>query len=356
MTKMRPLACRIFLSLSLLACSEWFICGDIKSQTLSNPTVATPDRESLIRQSILQIHQEKYDSVLANCAILREQYPDDPAGYLIPADVYQTIMSDYRVRIFEAEFDSLIELTIKMVRKSLKTDATPDNYFIWGVAEGYRSFHRFRRGEWLSAINSARTCIKSLRFANKLDTSFVDPLLGLALFEYGKSKALSLGLDLFSKKRKKAITMLKRTEKDGRYVSTSASYALQLIYYETGQFGPALELNDKLSQEFPTNPVGLYNRALLFEKMDRLADAIDIWKKLISRIEAFEQPSNNYLAECHYHLADLYRKLGQTNSATEELAKAEKYAGLYRRDQEMDGPYTNFKDIRKAINRARKDL
>ena len=353
--KSRPFP-KLFLSFFLLVCSQSILCVSARSQGTDDPIRALPDRASLVRQSISHLHQEKYDSVFANSVLLREHYPNHPSGYLIAADAYQSLMRDYRVRRYEAEFDSLIGLTVKIERDLLRSQPNAEDYFILGAAEGYRGFHLFRRGQWLKAISSARTSIKSLQYAFELDSNFVDPLLGLAFFEYGQSKALGLGLDLFASKRQKAITMLKRVEKNGRYLSMNAAYALQLIYYESGEFDLALQMNNRLYQEFPTNLSSLYNRALLLEKNRHYQGAKNIWQELISRIEDFVQPSNNYQAECHYHLAAIHQILSSNKLALKELDLAERYEKLYDPDEEMDGPYVRFKEIRKGIERIRKKL
>jgi len=60
-----------------------------------------PRRVSLIQHSLEQLHLEQFDSALAVCAELRHCWPQDPAGYLLAAGVYQTMMRDYRVSLFE---------------------------------------------------------------------------------------------------------------------------------------------------------------------------------------------------------------------------------------------------------------
>ncbi len=324
---------------------------NLKSQTPLKPANPFWDKEALIKQSIEQLNREVVDSVLINSAFLRKQCPADPNGYFLAADVYQTIMRDYRVRRYESKFDSLINLAVKTARKALKTQRTAENYFILGAAEGYRCIHWFCRGKYQKVFSSAITCIKSLRLANKMKPEFVDPLLGLALYEYGQSKVIPL---LLKSKRKNAILIMKRVQQEVRYVSINAMYALMMIYYETYEFNKAWQLNEQLFLKYPRNPVCLYNRALLLEKLERYSEAILIWKNLISHIEMFVQQSNNYLAECHFHVAQIYQGMGEPEMAIQELELAEMYVKLYQPEQEMDGPYTNFKDTRKAIQHARK--
>jgi tetratricopeptide (TPR) repeat protein len=265
------------------------------------------------------------------------------------------MMRNYRVRTFETQFDSLIDLTVVVAKNALKSSPTAEHHFILGAAEGYRCLHQFRQGECLKATNGAMTSVKTLRLAAEVQPGYVDPLFGLALYEYGKGKVLSLGLGLSANTRKEVIRNLERVRQEGRYMSINAMYALQTIYLEAGDLARAMEINDHLYQRFPHNSGCLYNRALLLEKLHCAPEAIPVWKALITRIEAFGQPSNGYLAECHYHLAEIYRSLGEPEKAWEELDLAVMYVNRYQPEREMNGPYTTVKETRKTIEQAAKN-
>jgi hypothetical protein len=115
-------------------------------------------REQLIRLSLDQLHSEQFDSGLAACAELRQSWPDDPVGYLNAANVYQTMMRDYRVRLFEAQFDSLIKRAVQLAEQQARKQSTAEMLFALGTAHGYQALHRFRRGNGcrLSAMRPSR--------------------------------------------------------------------------------------------------------------------------------------------------------------------------------------------------------
>ncbi|MBM3264350.1 MAG: hypothetical protein FJY97_13115 [candidate division Zixibacteria bacterium] len=304
------------------------------------------DREAMIRKCLEQLQREAYDSVLANSVFLREQNPDDPVGYFLAADTYHTMMRDYRVPRFEAQFHSLIRRTIQVAQKTLKRHPTAQGYFLLGSAEGYRCLHLFRRGQRLKAIKSAMTSVAYLRLAHDLEPDFADPLLGLALYDYTRNKIPALGWFISGKT---IATGLERVEREGRYISLSARYARQVVYFETGDIAGAWTINEWLYQRYPHKPGCLYNRALLLERMNRPMEAIPVWQQLIARIEGFGQPSNGYLAECHYRLAVLWERTGALDQAETHIEKARAYATRYRSDEEMDGPYVSFEETSKAI-------
>jgi tetratricopeptide (TPR) repeat protein len=171
----------------------------------------------------------------------------------------------------------------------------------------------------------------------------------LGLFDYAQSK---FPLGLFGRKQYAAIEKLEKAHEKGRYVVTNALFALQMIYFENGNFDKASAINEQLYQHYPQNLGCLYNRALLKEKQNCFSEALLIWERIILLIKSFESFSNGYLAECHYHIATIYRNQGNCNKAWKELIKAAKYAGRHYPTKEMDGPYTSFKDVKKKINKA----
>jgi tetratricopeptide (TPR) repeat protein len=309
-------------------------------------------RDSLIQKIIGNIQREGYDTVFELTELLQKKFPNDPSGYFLAADAYQTIMRDYRVRIYEAKFDSLINLTVDISKQAVEKKPIAENYFIYGASEGYRCLHWFRTGKWFKAIGAAIHTLKMLRKAQKLDPHFVDPLFGLALYDYGKSKVQLLGLSLFSDKTEQIIENLNKVYKQSRFLSINALFSLQLIYFESGQFDKARVVNKKLLTLFPQHPVCHYYRALTLEEQDSLEAAKQSWLTVMNRIESFNPSSNNYLAECNYHLAKIAYENGQLGKARAYIREAARYIRQYREEDELNGALFTFEDIKHQINDA----
>ncbi len=318
-------------------------------------------REKLIQLSLAQLHAEQFDSGLATCAELRRRWPEDPAGYLNAANVYQTMMRDYRVRLFEAQFDSLIRRAVQLAESRAHEHSSAENFFALGTAKGYRALHRFRRGEWSPALRDALIALHVMNRALAHDPAFVDPGLALALYEYWKSVKLDFGLGLFTHKREFALGVLQKIWGQGRYVSVDAAYALQTIHLQKGDAVAGLEINEWLYARFPNNPICLYQRALLFEKDDRPVEALAAWEKLIGRIGAFDQASDGFLAECHLHRAQCYEHINSRTpdshtsaQAWTALQKAALHAQQRQAEVELEGPLVSFDEINKEIKRMMK--
>lgn len=313
---------------------------------------AGSEREALVRACLDDINRERYDSVFDCAQTLSRRFPDSAAGPFVTATAYQTMMSDYRVRRFEREFEGAIAVAIAKAKASVEREPTPENHFLWGAAESYRCVYWFRQGKWLSAVRSARRSIGRLEQAHRLDPGFADPLLGLALYDHTKAKVRLLGIGLFADRRTRAVERLTVAHRQGRYVSVNALYAMQDVLMDEGRSADALEPNDRLFVEFPHNPVVLYNRGLILERLGRLDEAKQDWTRLIDIVGAFVQPSQGFLAECHYHLALLARQRGHYAAAAELVARAMTHADRRQAAVELDGPYGDFNELRQAIARS----
>jgi tetratricopeptide (TPR) repeat protein len=326
----------------LLSSQAVSLAGDPESS-------AAPDNPALIMQAMELLNQGKHDSVLAISSRVIAGAPESPVGYFLAADVYQTLMRDYRVKNHEAEFDSLIRIAAAKASLHLTQNPTAENHFITGTVKGYYCLALFQNGSYLKALKEAEKSISLLNKSAKMAPDFVDPLFGIAIFEYNKSKLL---FGLLGGSEKKAFATLQRVEQHGRYVGVNASYALQAIYYEHEQYDSALVINDKLFQRYPENPSCLYNRARLLEKLNRPTEALAIWQKLITIVGQSRPASNGYLAECHYHLALIHHQRREHPVARDLLIQAARYASRRRSEEEGEGSFVKFDEIKNEINAA----
>ncbi len=307
------------------------------------------DEPLLIKNTMELLNQGKHDSVLAICNQLMKNHPESPSGYFLAADAYETMNRDFRLKTYRAPFDSLIRLAVTRAEAKLAQDPTSYNYFSSGIVKSYYCLALFQAGHYIKAIKTAENGISLLRKSHALEPDFVDPLMGIAAYEYHKSKLL---FGLLGGSEKEAIAKFKKVVKLGRYISTNAAYSLQAIYFENAQYDSALIINDQLFLKYPENPSCLYLRALLLEHVQRLPEALQIWNRLIAVVSAPQPGSNGYLAECHYHVASIHRRLDQANSAWVSLMQAARFAANRQADAELEGSHVKFKEIKSDINKA----
>lgn len=320
------------------------------------PADVAETREQLVRRGLHQMHATHFDSAFAIAAELRRLWPDHPAGYLIAANVYQTMMRDYRVRLFEAQFDSSIDQAIQLAQRESRQRPQAETWFALGAARGYQALHRFRCGDWSAALRDVVLSLHDMERATDCDPEFVDPVLALALYEYWKSAKLDLGLGIFARKRKFAIRLLEKVWAQGRYVANDAAYSLQTIHLQEGNYARALEINNWIHERYPQNPICLYHRALIFEKLNRPHDALAVWVRVIVCIQALQKASDGFLAECHWRRAQLFEIMLASGSNREvrlQIDAALKQAAKHVRQRdaavELEGPFESYGEIKKAV-------
>ncbi|OPZ80217.1 MAG: Tetratricopeptide repeat protein [bacterium ADurb.Bin431] len=327
-----------------------FLAGLIPAAASPRPPAGGLSADSRSIKTLIElINRSEHDSVLALSRDLIGEDPASPLGYFMAADAYQTMMRDFRIKAWQTEFDSLIAIASVKATTLLEREPTVENHFIAGVVQGYYCLALFGSGSYLRAIKTAENSISLLRKARQLDPGFADPLFGIAVYEYNKSKLL---FGLLGGEEKAAVAKLRKVEKEGRYLSTNASYSLQATYLENGQYDSALVINDHLYKYYAASPSCLYHRALLLEKTGRLEEALQIWEQLIATLQRRQPVSNGFLAESHYHLAWLNRQLKRDENARKLLIQSARFAARRRADEELEGSYIKFKEIKGKINSA----
>ena len=316
---------------------------------LTEPVDGIAGRDNLVRQVLATLHEGLFEEALRTSARLRDLYPQDPAGALGAANVYQTMMRDFRVRTFEREFGAMLAEAQTLSSRSFEQRPSSEAAFARGTARLYQAVHRFTRGERAGAFLDAVAGMRDMRRAAEQDATSVDPLLAMAVHDYWKAEHLGLGIGLFSGGRKLAVERLQIVQARGRFLRVEASYALEMIHLKEGRFASALALNDTLLAQFPDNPVALYHRALSLEGLLRRDDALDVWDRLVARLHAFPHQSDGFLAECHLRRAQLFQATGQIAESRAALARATGH--ICRRDaaKEMEGPLVRTESIRKSV-------
>lgn len=332
--------------------------------TASRVFTQTPDthREELVQRVLQQLHHEAYDSALSACAMIRRQWPDDPTADVLQMSLYQTQMRNYRVRLYEAAFDSLSKSAVKLADKKIKEHPTAEMFFMQGSARGLQALYRFQQGEWSAALRDAAVALHAMNRALQKDESFVDASLTIGLYKYWKSQKLGFGVDLYAHEREEAFVIIEQVWKHGRYSSVEAALTLQNVLLYSHKDQKALEVNDWLRERYPTHPSVLYHRALLMERSQRPAEALALWEKLIQRLNASRWQSHTFLAECYLHCAQLGETLQLTHQSnnhspqkiSEALQLAAWHAERRQKTLELESIFHQFDKVEAEIKEMQK--
>jgi tetratricopeptide (TPR) repeat protein len=305
-------------------------------------------RAELVRLALEELHHERFEDALAAAAELRRLDPADPAGALAEANVYQTMMRDYRLRDHESEFLTSLAEARRLAEAAVAARPDAEALFVRGTAQGYVAIHDARCGRWLAALKHGLRCLGDMESAARLDPQLVDPELPMALNDYWRSRKLAL---FFGGRRDPALARMERVWREGRYLRVEAAYALAGALLVEGRLEPALAVNDWLHERFPGNPVALYHRARILEALGR-TEALPAWDAVVARLVASGRVSHGFLAECHLHRARLLA--GPSASERSEAAATARELAMSharRRDPrlEMDGPFEDWSSVAEAI-------
>lgn len=307
---------------------------------------------SLYQEAADKYHREKFDEAIQLGNIIRERYPDEPAGVFGLLTSYQTIMRNYRVRIYESKFDSLLNLSVKLAKKAVKNNKKDGrNYFYLGCAYGSRCVFKARRGEWLEAFRDGSQVRKNFKRAIRYSPEFYDSYYGLGLQKYwlsAKSKFLR-ALPFARNNRQQGIEYVKLVVEKGRFLKVDAKYGLAAIYYNEEEFENALEMTDHLYESFPNNPTLLYRRGRIYQKLERWAEAKETFDELDKVLTSAKYQSVSYRVELMYQTAKCQFHLNNMREAQrlcEEAIALEKECDF---SKEMDGPLEPFSDIKEEL-------
>lgn len=348
MERNRIFASRVFL-VAAAGCAIW---------ALQKSAWAQAEQENLPFQTLFKITLDKYrneefDEALKTAQTIRRLYPEEPAGAFGLLSTYQTIMRNYRVRLYESEFDSLLNLSIQLAEaaaKRNKKDAR--NYFYLGCAYGSRSIYFAQRGKWFDAFKDGTQISKNFNKALAYEPDFYDSHYGIGLYKYwlgAKAKLLNV-LPFSNDKRHEGIEHIKLAIEKAQYLNIDGMYGLTAAYYNEGEFEKALEVSNQVYKIYPNNPSMLYRRGRIFQALHRWQEAIATFEKLHDILKTTRYQSVSYQIECLYQMAKSHYHLGnysETQRLCSEAIILETYCDF---SKETDGPLESFSEIRKQLH------
>ncbi len=329
------------------------------SKSYAQSSIKFAGVDTLIDKALDLVYQKKYFDAIAICEQVIQKYPENPMGYLGQAGAYHIIMLNYRVSLFDHEFDSLTTLAIKTgdaATKIYKDD--PNAFFVLGAAYGFRGLNRLRKGQWFGAFRDGVRGVSNLMKAHEMKKDLYDVYYGLGLYYYWKSakaKVLTF-LRLMKDEREKGIEYLKISIEKGRFSVTEAVFALIEIYYYEDRYQEALDAALSLKDKFAYDPTWNYVTAKILVKLNRWDEAKDYFDALLKLLEASQFRANSYLAECHYGKSLCAFETGDYETAEADLRLAFELSKLWDKEKEIEGPLLDFDKVLERMNDLKKKM
>lgn len=320
---------------------------------------ADPSMQSLFKQAMDATHAEEFDEAIRLGKLIRENYPDEPAGAFVLLISYQTIMRNYRINKYESKVDSLMDLAIDLAQKAVKSDKRDGkNYFYLGCAYGCRSIQNAQKSKWLDAFKDGAQVLKNLNKAVAYSPEFYDSYYGLGLYKYwfgAKSKILRF-LPFAKDNRQDGIEQMKLAIEKGEFLNVDAMYGLSAAYFNEGAYEQALQLTDTLFESYPDNPSLNYRRGLIYQELGRWTEAKETFEHLYNLLRESKYQSISYQVECLYQMAKCQYQSDnyfETERLCRDAVALEKRCDF---SKEMDGPIESYADIKNNLHDLNKEV
>lgn len=313
-----------------------------------------------LRRIIKLVDHDRYDDAMAVLDSLKEAHPDHPAPYFYEAAVYQSWMSVYRIKAFQQEVDTNVDLAIEKGNALLEKRDDPWLNFYIGGAYGHRGFNRFRRNNWIGAYKDGMKGINNFREAIEKDTTLYDVYLGFGSYFYwrtAKSKFLRLLTFWMPDKRDLGIRQLEFCIDHGRYAREEAISVLTAVYFDSNDYKEALRVvEESIRERNYANMIDIYFHGRLMVHFKNWAAVESDFREILERISGYRYPSIGFQVECKYWIARALDARGKHAEALEMAREAYNQNRARNPELELDGPLENFDEIKSQLRDFYSDL
>jgi len=223
------------------------------------------------------IYRGRFGAAQLYFADLGQQYPRDPAGPTMQASALIWWAEALGDDDFQTDTVDLL-LSDAIARAQLAADSASDVFarsaalFWLGSAYAYRARQSELHGSMWRAGRDARAMRDALAGAWGLDSSRVDCLFGLGVYDYALARASAFGrlvariIGMGSGDANRALAWMRRASEEGLLTRTEARWVYASALLREGERGDAAAREDalrrigELALQFPDNPV--FRRAL----------------------------------------------------------------------------------------------
>lgn len=346
--KMQRLICNVktirhrtlFLLLGLCLSTNLSAVGEVHFDT---------ENFVLFDKALMLCHQQDYEGALEIGRQLRQNYPDDPTGMFVQIITYQTLMETFRVKTYQAQLDSVLEIVVELAKKTLKKDRRNGvNYFYLASAYGARSANFARRGKWLEALRDGTRIKANYQRALKYSPDFYDAYYGLGAYNYWVSVKAKV-LRIFGDSREKGIAQVKLAAEKGHFLKTNALYGLSSIYFNEGRHEEALQVCDEIIARYPGNPTCYYRKGRILQMRGQWAEAQKQFAAVRDILSKTPHQSLSYQVDCLYQMA--LCEYSQKHSPASHALCEQALALVEKCDfsRELNGPFEKYDEIQKRL-------
>jgi len=273
--------------------------------------------DSLITAGIKQIYSLKYTKADSTFKYVQQKYPNQPAGKFFDAMIiWWKIMPDMNNEKYDDELNEKLDDVIEFCDSLLdENDENIEAVFFKGGALGFKGRLNALRSEWFDAAMNGKEALPLVFKAYEIDSTNIDVQLGFGIYNYyaavipEKYPMLKPVMLFFPKgDRKKGLKQLIYAADKSRYAKYEARFMLMNIYYKFEKnYNQALFYCNELLNEFPDNSVFEKYKGRILIKINRMKDAVNLYKGILKKYDKGLPGYNNPLKrEALYYIGRDY--------------------------------------------------
>ena len=286
--------------------------GSIFAQNYPDPVV-----DSLLKSGINKLLLQDYDQARNIFEELNKKYPELPLGkiYLVGTSIARSY--DYKEPYNSDYINDNLDTAETIADRLYEKD--PDN--IWhqcfvSLRAGYYAYYEALERNWLSAFSNGINSVKGFEKCLAMNPEFYEAYAAIGGFKYWRSrKTESLKwLPFIKDEREEGIKYLKKAVEKATYTNYMAVNSLLWIYIDQKKYQDAINLAEKMLNEYPDCRYFLWPEARAYEGVDK-RKAISLYEKILSMYKNMK--NNNHYNEIvlEHIIARQYAKLSEKQKA-----------------------------------------
>ena len=257
--------------------------------------------------------------------------PRDLLGYLgLISSSQLRNLENYDFR-FEAGYDRWSDAARELALSLLNNPtASSWDLLLAGGVLGITGFQKAHHNRWFSALRDGQLAMQALQNARRRDPGFIDPWLGLGLYDYWRSyytRQLKF-LSFFPDRRREGKERILRVMKEGKFVGPIAAASLGFIELNEKNYPAVLKVTQEFLNRYPENIIIRMLEGEAYLGLKKYPEAIQNFVKILRN-----DPS---ITKCYLFLGLAYAaQPGETERARNYLQlflKIEKEAPRHLRN------------------------
>ena len=259
--------------------------------------LVTPDssywisRDSLISDVLDFTFNERYAEARTLVDDYIRNFPQDPAGYLLRAALFDYYMLDFSTDRLERQFFLDLNKTERLSQKMLlrakgNLDTLAWAYFYRGASRAYAAIRRGRKKKIVIALRDGIRALKDLKRALEYKPDLYDAYLALGIYDYAISEIPRYFKWLFflrkkEDRRQKGLEEIRLAAEKGLYMKIPALDVLAWVLAYQGRTREAASIAERLVEMYPESRSFRWTLAFAHRRGGRWKEAEKVYDEIL---------------------------------------------------------------------------